>query len=489
MRFAEGDNMNAVCRIASIGLCVCASGAAIASAETSAPPGTNPTEQQLLDEVRALRSEVGDLRTQLKAQQATSQPARAGATSAAADEHLTPSDLLRDLDRRQSMDLPGINAGWDPAKGFVIQSDDKSFLFHPWAFVQVRDATNYRQGGRAGGGDSTDTGLELPRAKIIFDGNIFTPDFTYQFIWATNTEAAAAPTGGNLFLQEAWGRYHIPGSPFALRAGNIRDPFDHEQIVFATKSLTPERSIVNNVMANVDGIVKGVTISYGFDAPSPVRFEAGYTGGMRNSDTSFINYPTNPASWGAAGRVDFKLFGRWLDYTQFTAMGDKEPLLVAGLGADYTEAGSTRQFSHVADVQFDLPDSLSVYAAYLGRYTTNNSGPPGTNGAQTTPGVYPDTYDSTLRVQAGYLIAHHLEPFARYEYLHFANIELAKGSAHDTIQDMTIGFNYYFVGHRAKISAAASYLPEGSPLANTQSDLLANRKNEVIIQAQFQLMI
>lgn len=498
--------MKALHRAGLIGLLTCATCAGTASAESAAAPTTNPTQQQLLDELRALRSEVGQvrqlrdevgaLRAQLKAQQATTRPATESApANSSTGAVATPGDLLRDLDRRQALEINPLTGVWDPGKGFVIRSEDGNFLFHPWAFMQVREAVNYREHGQTGGGDDTQNGLELSRAKLVLDGNMFSPDFTYQFIWATNTEGAAAPAGGSLFLQDAWGRYHIPGTPFAIRAGNIRDPFDHEQILFATRSLTPERSIVNNVVANGDAIVKGVTFSYGFDTPStdalpsPVRFEAGYTGGMRNTDTNLVGFPTNPANWGAAGRVDFKLFGRWLDYTQFTAMGDKEPLLVAGVGADYTEAGITRQFYHVADVQFDLPNSLSFYAAYLGRYTTSNAGAPGTNGAHTTPGVYPDTYDSTLRAQVGYLISNHFEPFARYEYLHFSNIELPHGSAHDTIQDMTLGFNYYFVGHRAKITAAASYLPDGSPIANTQSDLLANRRNEVIIQAQFQLMI
>lgn len=502
--------MKALRRAISIGFLVCSTYAGVASAETPAAPTTNPTQQQLLEEIQKLRSEVGQvqqlreevgaLRAQLKAQQPTTQPSAASSpsgvsTGGASAVTASPDELIRDIERRQSFEMNPLTGVWDPGRGFVIRSEDGNFLLHPWAFIQVRDATNYREHGQTGGGDDTQTGLELPRMKMIFDGNMFSPDFTYQFIWATSSESTAAPTGGFLFLQDAWGRLHIAGTPFAIRAGNIRDPFDHEQILFGTRSLTPERSIVNNLLSNGDGIVKGVTFSYGFDSPtpdgavSPVRLEAGYTGGMRNTDTSFIGYGTNPANWGAAGRVDFKFFGRWLDYTQFTAMGDKEPLLVAGLGADYTEAGVTRQFSHVADVQFDLPNSLSFYAAYLGRYTTSNAGAPGTNGAHTTPGVYPDTYDSTLRAQAGYLIDRHFEPFARYEYLHFSNIELARGSAHDTIQDMTLGFNYYFVGHRAKISCAASYLPDGSPIANTQSDLLANRHNEVIIQAQFQLMI
>lgn len=499
-------------RVCSAGLLagVAAAASVAAAAEPAAAvPTTNPTEQELLNEVRALRSEVSDLRSQLHAQQqqqqgaATTQPATTGTAAggasgaipgATAGAGATPSDLLRELDRRNSMDLTGLTAGWDPAKGFVIRSEDNAFLLHPWAFVQVRDTTSYRQGGPTGGGDTTDTGLELPRMKLILDGNMFTTDFTYQFIWSTSSEGAAAPAGGSLFLQDAWGRYHIPGTPFALRAGNIRDPFDHEQILFGTRSLTPERSIVNNVLANGDNIVKGASVSYGFDRMpdggySPFRTEIAYTNGMRNTDTSFQGFPTNPATWGAAGRFELKLFGNWQDYTQFTSLDNKDPLLVLGGGVDYTEAGDTGQLSHVVDVQFDTPNGLALYGAYLGRYTTRNGGAPGTNGGFTTKGVFPDTYDSTLRVQAAYLIAGHFEPFGRYEYLHFDNLALPKGSAHDVIQDITVGFNYYFVGHRAKISCAASYLPDGSPIANTQSDLLANRKNEVLVQAQFQLMI
>jgi hypothetical protein len=459
----------------------------------------NPTQQELLDEVRALRSEVKDLHAQLNAQRPTTQPASQSAAPFTASDDVAagglpaqaaPTDaMLQDIDRRKSMDMTGISAGWDPAKGFVIRSEDGNFLLHPWAFIQIRDTTNYRQGGKVGGGDTTDTGLELPRMKLILDGNIFSTDFTYQIIWATATEGAAAPAGGSLFLQEAWGRYHLPETPFAIRAGNMRDPFDHEQILFGTRSLTPERSIINNVLANGDNIVKGVSASYGYDLPSPFRTEIAYTGGMRNTDTSFVGFPTNPATWGAAGRFEYKFFGDWKDYTQFTALGDKHPLLVLGGGIDYTEAGKTGNFSHVIDVQFDTPDGLNVYAAYLGRYVSHNAGTPGTNGAVTTAGRFPDTYDETLRLQAGYLFAHHFEPFARYEYIHFSGLEIARTSPHNVLQDMTVGFNYYFVGHRAKFSAAASYLPDGSPIANTQSDLLSNRKNEVLFQAQFQLMI
>jgi hypothetical protein len=473
---------------------------AVASAH-AAEPATQPAsdDQAELQAVRSLLQQVKDQERSLaereeRIERRLGQPAAPTTQPPAAPAGATPADLLADLQRRQLLEVNPLTATWDMSKGFFIGSEDGSFVLHPWAFLQVRDATNYRQHAPTGS-QSSDSGLELPRAKFILDGSLFTHDFTYQFIWATSTEGAAAPAGGALYLQDAWGRYHIPNTGFAVRAGNVRDPFDHEQVMFGTRSLTPDRSIVANVMANGDGIVKGVTLAYGFDRPtpdsaySPVRIEAGYTNGMRNTDTNFQGYPTNPAAWGVAGRVDWKLFGQWIDYTQFTSLGDKAPLLVVGAGADLTGAGDTNQFSHVVDLQFDTPAGLAIYAAYLGRYATHNAGAPGTNGATAAKGVFPDTYDETLRVQAAYLIGGHFEPFGRYEYLHFANIELPKSSRHDVIQDITVGANYYFFGHRAKISCAASYLPDGSPIANTQSDLLAGGRNQVIVQAQFQLMI
>jgi hypothetical protein len=459
----------------------------------------NPSPKEMLDELKALRAEVKDLRSKVQAQQPATQPVTQPASpdplavraQAAASLQESKQEMMADLTRRPLLsDETPFLAGWDPAKGFVIRSDDGNFLLHPWAFIQVRDAVNYRQQGRTGGGDDTQQGLELPRMKLILDGNVFTPDFTYQFIWATySPNALAAPVGGYLFLQDAWLRYRFPGTPFAVRAGNIRDPFDHEAILFGTRSLTPDRSIINNVMINGDNIVKGISGSYGYDSDSPFRTEIAYTGGMRNTDTVFQPFPTTVASWGAAGRFEYKFFGDWKDYTQFTALGDKTPLLVLGGGADYTEAGDTASLMHVIDLQFDTPDGLNFWGAYMGRYVRRNDGAPGTNGGSTAQGRFPDTYDQTLRFQGGYLFAQRFEPFARYEYILFDGNELPHGFAKDDIQDITLGFNYYFQGHRLKLTAAASYLPDGSPIANPQSDLLTNRKNEVIFQAQLQLMI
>ncbi|MDB5330643.1 MAG: phosphate-selective porin family protein [Phycisphaerales bacterium] len=443
------------------------------------------TQQELLDEVRALRAEVKELRAKVAESQPATQPAslpRTAPSPAGADSQETIDQLRRDADRRSTFaDVEGLTAGYRRNTGFFIGSEDGNFLLHPWAFVQVRNATNYRERATATEGD-TQNGFELPRMKFILDGNIFSPDLTFQFIWATSD------TTGNLGLQDAWGRYHLPNTPFALRAGQIRDPVDHEQIIYATRSLTPGRSIVNNVLLNGDDIVKGASISYGFDGNNPFRTEIAITSGERNFDTTFQQFPTNTADWGTAGRFEFKLMGDWSDYTQFTALGNKQPLLVLGAGFDYTGAGDTGQFTHVADIQYTLPNNLSLYGAYLGRYVSHNGGNPLTNGGFTGPGPSANTYDASFRLLASYLIEDHWEPFARFEWIEFDSRELSAGTQH-VVYDLTLGFNYYFYGHRAKFSGAATYLPNGSPISSTIDDVLSSHGgNEVIIQAQFQLI-
>jgi len=277
------------------------------------PNAVDPATQQLLDEVRALRAEVKELRTRVTSQPAT-QPSPAQGTAWApepgsqeAADRLAHEAALRD----GTFNVERLTAGYQRDLGFFIRSEDGNFLLHPWAFVQIRDATNYSKNATATTSD-TQNGFELPRMKFLLDGNVFSPDLTYQFIWATSD------TTGTLGLQDGWARYHIPNTPFAFRAGQIRDPVDHEQIIFATKSLTPGRSIVNNVLLNGDDIVKGASVSYGFDGNNPFRTEIAITSGERNFDTTFQEFPTNTANWGAAGRFEFKLMGDWHDYSQFT---------------------------------------------------------------------------------------------------------------------------------------------------------------------------
>jgi hypothetical protein len=87
------------------------------------------------------------------------------------------------------------------------------------------------------------------------------------------------------------------------------------------------------------------------------------------------------------------------------------------------------------------------------------------------------------------LLDQRIEPFLRLEYIQFDPREITNGGS-STVPDITLGLNYYFYGHRAKISADASYLPNGSPIQSTIGDVLTSHRGyEWIGQLQFQLMI
>jgi hypothetical protein len=434
-----------------------------------------PTQQQLLDEVRALRAEVKELRGQLTAQ---TQPSKEEQARAAAD-------VMRDASLHGKMlDVEGFTAGHDQ-RGFIIQSTDGRFVLHPWFFIQVRDATNYREDGKHNGTEPDwQNGFEIRRAKLILDGNAVTPDLTYQIIWAVDRKT------GLLSMEDAWARYHIPTTPFAVRAGQIRDPLDHEQLVFGTQTLGAERSLVDNLFLNGDGIVQGVSVGYGYDTESVIRSEVAFTDGFRSSNMNFQDFSTTNADWGAAGRVEWKATGNWQNYRDFTARGTTDNMLVFGAGVDYTEAGDTAQLLHVVDAQYERPGGLGLYAAYLGRAVRNNAGPIASNGGATGTKATADTYDATVRVTAGWAIGEHWEHFVRYEYINFDPAELPPTAGHRYLNSITLGSNYFFAGWRAKLTGEVTYLPQGSPVDEDGTNILANRGgNEVVVRVQFQFAI
>ena len=59
---------------------------------------------------------------------------------------------------------------------------------------------------------------------------------------------------------------------------------------------------------------------------------------------------------------------------------------------------------------------------------------------------------------------------------------------------MTAGLNYYFgpdgtALHRAKFTVDFTYLPNGAPSDQTQSGVLASDDDELLVRAQFQLLL
>jgi phosphate-selective porin len=423
-------------------------GAALAgillSSPTRAAVPTDDDQQDLQREIAELKSRVADLEARAKRQ-------------ADAQANVTKADVMSDAQRQSSITGGNFSMNYTGGK-LLLQSEDKNFLLHPWFQLQFRNVTNFRDDSKDDGDNSTENGFEVRRMKFGADGNIFTPNFTYLFVWATDRH------NGNPVLEEAWAKYKFGSTPWSLKAGQFKDPLDHEQLISSKYLMASERSLVADVFANGDAFVQGVTV--GYDPNRSFRAEAGFTDGLRSANTNFQDYPDVTA--GNSPPAD----------DHFTAIGNSDDLLVVGAGADYTEAGDTGSLVHVVDAHYATKDHWSFYAAYLGRYTKNNMG-----GA--TPA---DTYDWTLRGQVAYAFDRHWEPFARYDFISFDDAGLAAGSE-DQVHEITVGLNYYFHGHAAKLTVDGMYLPNGSPVGDDGSDVLASGDGEFVAQIQFQLLL
>jgi hypothetical protein len=337
----------------------------------------------------------------------------------------------------------------------------------------VRNVTTFRQGGKDDGAENdTQNGFEIRRLKIGFEGNVISPDLTYNFIWATNRN------DGTPELEAAFVRYHFESTPYSVRMGQFKDPLDHEQLGSTKYTAAIDRTLIDDQFAKGEGYVQGVSLMY--DNSNNVRGEVAFTDGLGSTNQNFQDFPTNSADWGAAGRVEYKLFGKWRDYERLSMYGVKDDLLVAGAGADYTEAGSTGFLTHVADVQYDNKNGIGLYGAYLGRF-----------GKGVDTGTSSDTYDWTLRGQVAYSIDRHWEPYFQVEYIDFDPASLSVGTEdQNEVPVIRVGTNYYLHGDAARFQVDLSYLPNGSPVSDTGLGILQNDgQNEFVFRAQFQLLL
>ena len=423
-----------------------------------------PTNEQLMEELRQLKAEVAQLK-------ATTRPTADVRDSRDADAAVTKvmrEDVLRDAQTRSSLpssDEP-FTGGWKGGK-FILQSENGDFLLAPSLQVQPRYVAAWREGAGAHGGDDLSSGFEIRRFKVDFSGNVFSPDLTYDFQWAFS-RSTGTPT-----LEDAWARYRL-SDDWSLRAGQFKDPLSHEQLVSSRRFLTADRSYLNEIMIVGDNYVQGAGLGYG--SKGPLQAEVAFTDGARSGNTDFLNHTagsTRP-DFGIAGRMQYKLFGDWKQYDDFSAIGNTQNLLVAGLGGDWSQISGADQLLHTADLQYENTHGLGLYGAYVGRYTAANT---------VTGAAQHQTYDWGFLAQAGYMLdKKHWEVFGRYDQI---NLDQAS----EKVNEFTVGVNYFFEGHSAKLTLDATYLPDGAPVDAQSIGIISSPGKEVIVRIQFQLLI
>ena len=437
--------------------------------------GAEPTRDQVMQELQALREQVRRLEEKQAAlgEQATAQEVEA-----------TVGRVIDDADRRsQLLQSQGFMAGWNKGK-FIIQSEDGNFVLNPNFWFQLRYVANYREedAGNETDGDATaESGFELRRMKFIFDGNAFSPKLKYRFQFNTNR------SNGNAFLEDAYVAYKFTDL-LTVKAGQYKEPTFHEEIMSDTRQLAAERSLVNFALGggNTDR-VQGVALIID-DGPDgmPWRSEVGFTDGPNSDNTNFVDGGgtaffgvTNP-DFGLYGRFEYLVTGDWKAYEDFTALGATKPTFVVGAGVSYAQSGDANVLFHTVDAQYEQ-GPLGLYAAYYGAASD-------TGDSDATGGG--SSYDAGLLAQAGYMVSQKLEVFGRFEYI--ALDEDRGDNDDDDYQVFGAGVNYYLTKtHAAKVTLDLSYLPNGTPVNADGLGILDPDADgdQVVARAQFQLLL
>ena len=474
----------------------------ILRAADSPAPATQPAVGNLSAQIESLKAQLDQL--QSRQQELIRQD----------QERQTAAEVAQDAQRRDLLVEPGtLTSGFDfDAHRFVLQSNDGNYVFRPWFELQVRDVTNDQQHV-----NKVNNGMEMRRADFGFDGNLFSPDFRYAVYWSTyrnnvkqnvignaNDGLLNGKTigtvdqqlGGEPVLAEADFLARLGDSHWWLHAGQLHDPLDHECMLNSRRRY-PEASLQGDIMGNTNTYTKGAMLMYSAyaDDSRPLHFEAGINDGIRSANSDFREHMTTDHyyDYGLAGRAEYKFFGHWPDYYHFTASGAQTDLLVMGGGIDNSSAGLRDELSHTIDLQYvNAHTGLLVYASYFGRYTRHNTGiPNGANDTENAPLAAPakvrDTYEPTFDIQVAYLLTPKIEPFVRYEYLHLAG---TPAGSHNDVQEISLGSNYYIHGINFMFTGQVMYLPNGIPIDDTSSDVLANNGHgELIFIAQIQLYL
>jgi hypothetical protein len=445
----------------------------------NAAPATQPTAQQY--------QELKDRLDRIEAREAAE----------AATPGITLKTTTPDAGKGSDDVVSGITGGWDGTR-FTLSSEDGNFTLHPGVVLDVRDMISYRvdvpkkyAGEVAASGYDTQNGVDLSRARFIFDGTLF-----HQ---ASYFVQLSADQGSSLTLLDAAASYRFGDSPFTAKVGQFKDPVWHERNISESSLMAVDRSLLEYYLEGGQGSrVQGGAITFdqdrvraqlvahdGFNTQNTKFFDAGGDGAGVAGESG-----VTPTDFGFSGRTEYMLIGHrtrafnpFNEYEQFTSLHARQDILVVGGGADFTQAASNDLIAHSVDIQYNSVNGLSLFGEYAGTY----------RGLHTNQGVAAGYYyDSGFMAQAAYVFDQQIEPFVRYDWTHLdpSSTRGVAGINSHLIQELTVGANYYIYGQKLKLTVDGSWLPNGSPGDSDALGVLRDSgKYEFVLRTQLQLAL
>lgn len=389
-------------------------------------------------------------------------------------------EVLSDADTRASLLQDGAVAGHD-GKNFFLASADESFLLELSGQIQFRYIANF-ENSDADDADKEDGGFQVRRTKLNFAGHVTAgPKWEYEVVLALDRE------DGNAFFEDVVISTEIMDG-LEVKFGKFKLPFLREELTSSKRQLAVDRS--------------SVTEFFTLDRAEQVQLV--YSQDMFNivvsindgADSEFTTIGADEVEFAITARVDVKLMGEWGQMKDYTSWSGEPNGLFLG-GAVHYEAGDGRNagmgqgnglanyFAWTIDGSFES-NGMNINAAFMGGHID-----PDAAGAMDR-----DMYG--FLVQGGYNINDTLEPFARFEWI---DSDMG-GMIDDEAMLLTLGANYYFKKHNAKLTVDVvilldgdSFSAIGNPYGNSpDSDGLgfstgdAHEEDNILLRTQFQLL-
>lgn len=360
--------------------------------------------------------------------------------------------VVADAIKRSSLLSTGGGAKAGYANGFFLADQDNKFQAKLNGFLYTRYLWNHADNSTAGA-DDDEFGFQVRRAELYLTGNAFGPKLFYQF------GAGFDRATGSFQVISAYAGWQFD-KHWEVRAGTFKPPFLIEELTSASKQQAAERSFVNAYFSA--GISEGAQLQYSSDK---LKVAAMVHDGSNAVDSEF---DADKSDYAVAVRAEYKLAGDWPQFADFEGWNDGKLAARIGAAVDY-EKGETGDSATVADyVKYTMDLSVegrgwNVFLAGVGKHVQGQ-------------GAAPERDQYGLLAQAGvFVIPNRLELFGRYEYVSFDGAFNATATPiDDQVNLTTVGVNWFFLGHNAKVTSDVVYVWDALPAGSTGLGLLTS---------------
>ena len=413
-------------------------------------------------------------------------------------------EVLSDADTRASLAEGGMTAGHN-GKKFFLASEDGGFLLNIEGQIQFRWTYNARDNS-TDDVDDNESGFSLRRTKLKFSGHIGDPKLHY--VVQLDVEESNNNVHGDIITIA----YDLTDT-LAIKVGEDKAPFLHEELVSSKRQLAVERSLVNELFTL--NVVQGIFLDW--DAHEQVHVAVAVHDGGNSGEPSAgsrvqvidlfddfddvafdKDFDDDGTDIAITARVDVLLSGSWGQGNDFSAGLGEEMYARVGGAIHYEVNESGTPTSDDADdfLMWTIDGAVeykgfSVFVAFTMASTDHEE-----SGSS--------DYDPWgLVVQGSYNIdlgnGDTIEPFVRWERIDFDGAvdegDTAIASSYeDEIDLLTVGVNWYHKGHAAKFTADVVWAFDAIEDSITQQglglldDVNSDDDDQFVLRLQYQLL-